>query len=80
MNLIRRQYDADGFYFTVNVMSESAALAHRDRLTRIESSHGKMHYRVKPYLICRSAYEIATSSILLDAVGLLDVVVQRLGG
>lgn len=58
----------NGFVFPVNIMSAAEASDHVHRLDAIESQHGSMHYRVKPYLLCRSAYEISTSDTLLDAV------------
>lgn len=64
----RKDYDDLGYLFPVNVMSETEADTHHRRLLMIESAHGPMHYRVKPYLIVRSAYEIATHPLLLDAV------------
>lgn len=61
-------YETNGFYFPVTVMRETAALHRLADLAAIEAQHGLMHYRVKPYLIIRSAYEIATSPAVLDCV------------
>lgn len=61
-------YRDDGFFFPIDIMSESEMRPHLDSLTAIEAEHGPMHYRVKPYLIARSAHEIATNPLLLDAV------------
>ena len=54
--------------FPIDVMSSEDAGSHYKRLINIEALHGPMHYRVKPYLLLRSAFEIATSPALLDAV------------
>ncbi len=64
----RQDYADNGFLFPIEIMSEAEASQHNQRLTAIEAQHGPMHYRVKPYLIFRSAYEIATNPLLLDAV------------
>ena len=61
-------YRNNGFLFPIDVMSEETAARHRARLDEIEHRHGAMHYRVKPYLIFTSAFEIATHPNLLDAV------------
>ena len=68
---LREMYQDKGFAFPVDVASETEADAHHQRLIEIEAEHGSMHYRVKPYLIFRSAYEIATHPRLLDAVELV---------
>ena len=49
-------------------MDASDAAGHVRRLVQVEAAHGPMHYIVKPYLLCKSAYEIATNERLLDAV------------
>ena len=54
--------------FPLPVMSKDEAAQHRRRLEDAELQHGPMHYRVKPYLILKSAAEIARHSKLLDAV------------
>ncbi len=63
-----QDYTSKGVYYPLTIMSEDEALRHEQRLCEIEALHGPMHYRVKPYLILRSAYEIATNPLLLDAV------------
>ena len=63
-----KDYADQGFLFPIDVASETEADEHHQRLIAIEAEHGPMHYRVKPYLILRSAYEIATHPMLLDAV------------
>ncbi len=65
---LSKMYQDKGFVFPVDVMSEGDAAQHHRRLTDFEAKQGPMHYRVKPYLIFRSAYEIATHPKLLDAV------------
>lgn len=64
----QHSYRQDGFLFPVNVMSAIEAAQHGEQLKAAESQHGPMHYRVKPYLIMTSAFEIATHPALLDAV------------
>ena len=65
---LRKMYQDKGFAFPVDVMSDGDAAQHHRRLTEFEAKQGPMHYRVKPYLIFRSAYEIATHPKLLDAI------------
>lgn len=65
---VAQAFREDGFYFPVDLMSEVEAARHRDRLSAFEAQHGPMHYRIKPYLIFKSAFEIATQAKLLDAV------------
>ena len=64
----REDYADLGFLFPIDVMSDADAGEHHQKLIEIEADHGPMHYRVKPYLIFRSAYKIATHPKLLDAV------------
>ena len=64
----KRSYDENGFVFPLTVMSEAEASRHNERLKAAEAQYGPMHYRVKPYLILKSAYEIGTHRLLLDAV------------
>ena len=61
-------YRQSGFYFPVEVMSASEAARHLAALDAAEAEQGPMHYRVKPYLLMTSAWDIATSPRLLDAV------------
>ena len=64
----QNSYRRDGFLFPVEGMSAAEAAQHCERLEVTESQHGPMHYRVKPYLVMTSAFEIATHPVLLDAV------------
>lgn len=64
----QQTYRDNGYLFPVDVLGGAEAAQHRARLESIEAKHGPMHYRVKPYLLTTSAYEIATHPILLDAV------------
>ena len=64
----RQSYRENGYLFPVELMSAEEADQHRARLESAESSHGPMHYRVKPYLLFGSAFEIATHPKLLDAI------------
>ena len=61
-------YRQRGFYFPVELMSKSEATRHLAALQAAEADNGPMHYRVKPYLLMTSAWKIATSPRLLDAV------------
>lgn len=61
-------YKADGFYYPITVMTAAHARRCVEELADVEARHGPMHYRVKPYLLLRSAYEIATSPAVLDCV------------
>ena len=63
-----QEYKDRGVFFPVTLMQPDETEKHVNRLCAIEAEHGPMHYRVKPYLILRSAYEIATNPLLLDAV------------
>ena len=65
---LHQSYRDDGFVFPLDIMSEDDAARHNALLTDFEANQGPMHYRVKPYLIFRSAYEIATHPRLLDAI------------
>ncbi len=67
-NAEQEQYWGDGFLFPVTIFAESDAAEHRSRLEDIEAKQGPMHYRSKPYLLMKSAAEIARNPILLDAV------------
>ena len=63
-----RQYENDGVVFPVKALSEIEAKQHYQRLVNFEARFGSMHYRVKPYLIFSSAFELATHPGMLDAV------------
>ena len=64
----QRQYRRDGFFFPVCIMDKEDATNHRRRLEDIEAKFGPMHYRHKPYLLMKSAIEIARDPNLIDAV------------
>lgn len=64
----QEQYRRDGFYFPVRILETVEAADHRVRLEEIEAKHGPMHYRSKPYLLMKSAAEIARNPVLLDTV------------
>lgn len=59
---------ADGFVFPIDVLSPTEAGEHRRLLEAAEAEHGPMHYRVKPYLLLKAAWDLATHPRLLDAV------------
>ena len=64
----QEQYRRDGFYFPLRIFSKKQAAYHREQLENLEALHGSMHYKTKPYLVMKSAAEIANNSVLLDAV------------
>jgi len=61
-------YQENGFHYPIYVMRADAAAEHTAELEAIEADHGPMHYRVKPYLVSTSAWQIATNPSLLDAI------------
>jgi len=62
------QYRQDGYAWPVDVLSQREAAEHHQRLLDFEAANGPMHYRVKPYLLFSSAWELATHPVVLDAV------------
>ena len=64
----KEQYSRDGFIFPVRILNVTETADHRERLEEIEIKYGPMHYRQKPYLLMKSAAEIARNPALLDAV------------
>ena len=64
----QQSYRDNGYLFPIDVFGAADAAQYRERLEAIEAEHGAMHYRVKPYLLMTSAWEIATHPALLDAV------------
>ena len=64
----QEQYRRDGFIFPVRILDAAETADHRGRLEEIETKYGPMHYRHKPYLLMKSAAEIARNPALLDAV------------
>ena len=64
----QEQYRRDGFIFPVRILDATETADHRGRLEEIETKYGPMHYRHKPYLLMKSAAEIACNPAILDAV------------
>ena len=64
----QEQYRRDGFFFPLRIFSAEEAADHREQLENLEAKHGPMHYRTKPYLLMKSAMDIAQNPALLDAV------------
>jgi len=64
----QEQYRRDGFFFPLRIFSAEEAADHREQLENLEAKHGPMHYRTKPYLLMKSAIDIAQNPVLLDAV------------
>jgi len=61
----QEQYRRDGFFFPLRIFSAEEAAGHREQLENIEAQQGPMHYRTKPYLLMKSASEIARNPVLL---------------
>jgi ectoine hydroxylase-related dioxygenase (phytanoyl-CoA dioxygenase family) len=61
-------YRRDGFVSPLRVVDAEVAAAHRSRLDAVEAELGPQHYRVKAHTVMRSAWELATTPKLLDAV------------
>ena len=64
----QEQYRRNGFFFPLRIFSTEEAADHREQLENLEAKHGPMHYRTKPYLLMKSAIDIAQNPVLLDAV------------
>ena len=64
----QEQYRCDGFIYPVRILYATETANHRRRFKEIETKYGPMHYRHKPYLLMKSAAEIARNPALLDAV------------
>ena len=64
----QEQYRRDGFIFPVRILHAAENANHRRRSEVIETKYSPRHYRHKPYLLMKSAAEIARNPSLLDAV------------
>ena len=64
----QEQFRRDGFIFPVRILDAPETADHRGRLEEIETKYGPMHYRHKPYLLMKSAAEIAHNPGLMNAV------------
>jgi non-haem Fe2+, alpha-ketoglutarate-dependent halogenase len=65
------QYERDGYYFPVRVLSADEAGAYRQRLERVERDLGgplRGVYRVKPHLLFTWLADLVRQPVLLDAV------------
>src|ERR1700675_3443864 len=65
------QYDRDGYYFPVRVLSDDEARQQRERLERVERDLGgplRGVYRIKPHLLFTRLAELVRHPVLLDAV------------
>ena len=58
----QEQYRRDGFFFPLRIFSAEEAADHREQLENLEAKHGPMHYRTKPYLLMKSAIDIAQNT------------------
>jgi hypothetical protein len=66
-----RQYERDGYYFPVRVLSPGEAGRCRERLERVERDLGgplRGVYRVKPHLLFTWLADLVRHPVLLDAV------------
>lgn len=70
---IKSDYERDGYVSGIPLMSETEALAHRERLETAEADFGNMHYKSKAHTFLTSPLEMATDP------GVLDVVEQMIG-
>ena len=65
------QYERDGYYFPVRVLSDEEARQQRERLERVERDLGgplRGVYRIKPHLLFTWLAELVRHPVLLDAV------------
>ena len=65
------QYERDGYYFPVRVLSDDEARQQRERLERVERDLGgplRGVYRIKPHLLFTWLAELVRHPVLLDAV------------
>ncbi|MDE0856215.1 MAG: hypothetical protein OSA97_17510, partial [Nevskia sp.] len=56
------------FFLSSEDFSAEEAADHREQLENLEAKYGLMHYRTKPYLLMKSAIDIAQNPVLMDAV------------
>jgi non-haem Fe2+, alpha-ketoglutarate-dependent halogenase len=65
------QYERDGYYFPVRVLSEADARESRDRVERVEHDLGgplRGIYRIKPHLLLTWLADLVRHPAILDAV------------
>src|SRR6185503_18199860 len=65
------QYEREGYYFPVRVLSDDEARQQRERLERVERDLGgplRGVYRVKPHLLFTWLADLVRHPVLLDAV------------
>src|SRR6185295_16538325 len=65
------QYERDGYYFPVRVLSDDEARQQRERLERVERDLGgplRGIYRIKPHLLLTWLADLVRHPVLLDAV------------
>ena len=67
-NSLVLQYENDGYYSPLDVVSEEAALQYRNELESIEQQHGALHYQYKLHTFKQFPLQLASSPHLLDAV------------
>ncbi len=67
-NDLTERYRCDGYLSGVDIVTADEAQTHRDRLERIEAHHGSLHYLDKVHMVSASAFELASSPVVLDVV------------
>ena len=67
----RARYVDQGFLSPITLMSPQEMADHRARLEAAEARLGPLHYKVKPYLLFSSPWELGHNPVLLDAVASL---------
>lgn len=65
---LAHQYTENGFISPVRLMSNQQAGKYRAAMEQAESVTGNLHYKPKIHTLLQSAYEIATSPMVLDVV------------
>ncbi len=68
MQTLKSQFEADGLFSPLRLMSTEKALSYRQSLENIEQKTGSLHYRFKIHTVLSMAYELAINKSLLDCV------------
>ncbi|MDJ0612560.1 MAG: phytanoyl-CoA dioxygenase family protein [Rhizobiaceae bacterium] len=65
---IKSDYERDGYVSGIELLNQSEANTHRERLERAETDFGNMHYKSKIHTLLTSPLELATMPAMLDIV------------
>lgn len=65
---LKSQFEVDGFYSPLRLISAEKALSYRQSLELIEQKTGSLHYRFKIHTALKMAFEMATNKTLLDSI------------